>query len=48
MALPEQVPEQTIDDSLSQADGHIERINTETMPAFDDPDEEDDEEEDED
>ena len=36
-----------LDEASSQADGHAARINAETVPAFDDPDDED-EEEDED
>jgi len=33
----------SIDEALSQADGHAERINNTTLPAFDDPDEDEDE-----
>lgn len=36
----------TVDEAISQADGHAERINSETLPAFDDPDEDEKEDED--
>ena len=44
---PNPVEDLTIEDAISQADGHAARINAPgVLPAFDDPDDEDKEDED--